>query len=303
MKRIFPVVVSFILAGSFLFSTTIKVVCYDKRYSRLVSHTKDVVENFLRHLPLEEELKPDSIRILIAESKSRYQKLSGSDLPDWSNAVTIFPWKVVIVKTPELAEMGHREYDRTVRHEIVHLVHGYIAPLNVFPLWFTEGMAEYFSGGISIRDKLSIARALVSHNVIPLNKLRDFLSMNYYEARLAYSEAGSLVEFLVHVYGAESPWEIVKKTNETKDFSAALRQVTAASVEEMESMWMEYLNRYYRKMIFLDVRRFIWALLPFLLLIAYIVIKLRNKIVKLGWNEVDLEDEFYKNSGGSSSGC
>jgi len=301
MKKIFFVLTCFALAGSLLFSTTLKVSCYDKKYAKLASHTTDVVKDFLKHLPLEEELKPDSIHILIAESESRYRGLSGSNLPEWSNAVTIFPEKVIVVKTPDLADVGLREYDRSVKHEVVHLVHGCIAPLNTFPLWFTEGLAEYFSGGISIRDKLSIAKALVSHNIIPLGKLRNFLSMNYYRAQLAYSEAGSLVEFLVYVYGTEAPWEIIKKTKEVKDFSMALKWVTAVSSEEIESMWMEYLNKYYRKMIFLDAGRFIWGFLPFLLLIAYIIIKLRNKIVKLDWSEADFEDEFYENSSGSSS--
>jgi len=263
MKKIFFVLTCFALAGSLLFSTTLKVSCYDKKYAKLASHTTDVVKDFLKHLPLEEELKPDSIHILIAESESRYRGLSGSNLPEWSNAVTIFPEKVIVVKT--------------------------------------EGLAEYFSGGISIRDKLSIAKALVSHNIIPLGKLRNFLSMNYYRAQLAYSEAGSLVEFLVYVYGTEAPWEIIKRTREVKDFSIALKWVTAVSSEEIETMWMEYLNKYYRKMIFLDAGRFIWGFLPFLLLIAYIIIKLRNKIVKLDWSEADFEDEFYENSSGSSS--
>jgi len=98
MKKIFFVLTCFALAGSLLFSTTLKVSCYDKKYAKLASHTTDVVKDFLKHLPLEEELKPDSIHILIAESESRYRGLSGSNLPEWSNAVTIFPEKVIVVK-------------------------------------------------------------------------------------------------------------------------------------------------------------------------------------------------------------
>lgn len=97
--------------------------------------------------------------------------------------------------------------DRVVYHELTHyFVENTLAGL---PLWFSEGIAEYYSTFVTSGDKVSIGKAVPEHvlwlregNVMPLAELFavDSQSPTYSEGRrqgVFYAESWALFHYLV----------------------------------------------------------------------------------------------------------
>lgn len=100
---------------------------------------------------------------------------------------------------------SYAEFRHTLRHELVHVFHlsivsqqAHISPTGrvpALPLWWTEGVAEYFSGGQESRDDM-IVRALALAGRMP-----SIEQLNATYSSVVYPLGGDLHRFLGETYG------------------------------------------------------------------------------------------------------
>jgi len=226
----------------------------------------------------------EPLKFRIFNSQENFLQETGSLLPNWANAVTLFPQKIVLIKTPDLNQVTLREYRQAVRHELVHLRQGGVVPLNLTPTWFNEGIAVYLTGESHLTDRILLSRAIAQNRIIPLTELSDFLKYNRQQVSLAYIESTTVIEFLVQVYGFEVLPNLFQHLSANRSFEQSLFMTTGIELAELDSFWQKYILKRYRWIFLLDIQNMIWLIIPLLAIFVYFIKAARNKTIIQKWN-------------------
>lgn len=150
---------------------------------------------------------------------------------------------------------SYADFRHTLRHELVHvfqlslLTEAYTryprTPHVSLPLWFTEGLAEYFSAGEDTQDEMILRDLAVSGRLPPLEQL------TFASGGLIYPIGGSIVRYLGTTYG---DWRLAALYHELwkhATFDEALRELYGRSLAQLSDEWLYWIRRRY----FDDVNR------------------------------------------------
>ncbi len=90
---------------------------------------------------------PTGVLVLLAPDESVFERLTSGQVPDWGAGVAL-PAQATIVMPAYVSARGRGWSDTQVlRHEWAHIgLHQYLQGLRV-PRWFSEGYAQWASGG------------------------------------------------------------------------------------------------------------------------------------------------------------
>ena len=145
---------------------------------------------------------------------------------------------------------NYAEFRHTLRHELVHVFQLSLAT-EVFsryprvrqaglPLWWTEGLAEFFSSGEDSRDEMVLRDMTISGS---LPALRD---LQYAYGGLVYPVGGSIHRFLADRYG---DWRILQLYGDLWKYDAfdeALAAVYGRTIDQLSEEWQYWMRqRYY----------------------------------------------------------
>jgi hypothetical protein len=141
------------------------------------------------------------------------------------------------------------EFRHTLRHEMVHvfqislLFDRYLRSPRAagvpLPLWFTEGLAEYWSGGEDARDEM-ILRDLVLSGRLP--RLED---LEYVTGGIVYPLGGRIHRWLADTYG---DWRVASFYHELwryDSFAQAMEATYGRSLARLNEEWQVAMRRSY----------------------------------------------------------
>lgn len=145
---------------------------------------------------------------------------------------------------------NYAEFRHTIRHELVHVFQ--LSKLTLqfslyprqrrqqLPLWWQEGLAEYWSGGEDTRDEMILRDITVSGRLPTLEQL------TFAYGGIVYPLGGTLIRFLAERYGE---WRLVQAYDDIwkyDDFDALARGVFGRSLAQLTAEWQyEMRRRYY----------------------------------------------------------
>lgn len=143
----------------------------------------------------------------------------------------------------------HR-FRRVVRHEITHVftfnmlsrvMRDHRIPISrVLPLWFTEGLAEYWSGRPDHQHEMVIRDALYTNYLEPLESI--------YRIRgsfVMYKQGEAICRFISEEYGEEKLLELIENAWKSKDFRKILEITTKDSFSELSEKWQDWMKAQY----------------------------------------------------------
>jgi hypothetical protein len=145
---------------------------------------------------------------------------------------------------------NYADFRHTLRHELVHVFQISLAT-EVFsryprvrqvglPLWWTEGLAEFFSSGEDSRDEMVLRDMTISGSLPTLRYLQ------YAYGGLVYPVGGSIHRFLAERYGE---WRILQLYGDLwkfDSFDEALAGVYGRSIDQLSEEWQYWMRqRYY----------------------------------------------------------
>ncbi len=143
----------------------------------------------------------------------------------------------------------HR-FRRVVRHEMVH-VYTYarvlrvmrdhrIPPDRFLPLWFTEGLAEYWSGEPDYQHEMVLRDAVFSNYLVPLENMYR-ISGSY----LMYKQGEALCRFFSETYGEEKILELIEGFWKDRDFRRVLEITFRDDFQRISEKWQAWLKEQY----------------------------------------------------------
>jgi Tol biopolymer transport system component len=112
------------------------------------------------------------------------------------------------------------------------------------PLWFTEGMADYFANDDTAVGEMLLRDASVNGQILPLIYPQPLSFMTYKVGQ-------SAVAYLVKTYGREKIGELMHELRHlrTKDLNQAFKNVLGISLEQFDKDWRRDLKKRYWPMI------------------------------------------------------
>lgn len=142
------------------------------------------------------------------------------------------------------------QFRRVVRHELVH-VFTYMKALRVMrdhrvppdhflPLWFTEGLAEYWSGTPDHQHEMLMRDAIFSNYLVPLENM-----YRIYGTYLMYKEGEGICRFISETYGEEKLLLLIENFWKERDFERVMEMTLREGFDEIDARWQAWLKKTY----------------------------------------------------------
>jgi hypothetical protein len=141
------------------------------------------------------------------------------------------------------------EFRHTLRHELVHVFQLDLMSESYnqaprasrfnFPLWWTEGLAELWSGGQDARDEMVLRDLTLS------GRLPELKQLTYVTSGIVYPIGGQIHRWLADTYGDWRVAVMYKELNRHESFEAALQAVYGRTMEQLSEEFKLALRRKY----------------------------------------------------------
>jgi len=222
----------------------------------LVPHALDALEKSYEVIGKELGFFPPAkVRVEIAPGVSSFNAISTLTLRDIevTGAIGICKFNKIMTISPRALRHGYRWLD-SLSHEYLHFVIIGLSSNNA-PIWLHEGMARFYEtrwrhpkGSQDKPDYLTpanetlLARALEENQLIEFKKMEP--SLIYLETpeevQLAYAEAASAADFILHRKGRAGVHELIAGMAQMTT-AEAIQKVLEISFEQFETEWKGFL--------------------------------------------------------------
>ena len=216
---------------------------------------------------------PSGVLLVLAPDEAEFVRITGGATPDWGAGVTL-PAQSAIVVPAYVSARGTGWSDiRLLRHEWAHVgLHQYLEGLRV-PRWFSEGYAQWASGGWDWGEgwKLQIALARGGNS---LDSLTFSWPRDEARARTAYLLSATTVEYLVVQGGPRALEVLFRRWKELGNFERAFRTTFGTTTAQFEESWRRYVEDRYGWLFVLSHSAVFWMFLS-LMLVAMVGVRRR----------------------------
>src|SRR2546422_1119306 len=144
---------------------------------------------------------------------------------------------------------SYAEFRHTIRHELVHVFQLSLASQTFgryprfrqtgMPLWWTEGLAEFFSAGEDSRDEMVLRDMTIAGHLPTLPEL------TYAYGGLVYPVGGCIHRFLAERYGEWRILELYSDIWKYSSFDGALAGVYGRTIEQLSDEWQYWMRQHY----------------------------------------------------------
>ena len=143
-----------------------------------------------------------------------------------------------------------QRFEHVIRHELVHVfMHSKINRIlldhrlsqdRTPPLWFTEGLAEFWSTPWDTQAEMVMRDATLSNYVVPVSEMDRI-----YGSFLMYKEGQNLLDFISRRYGPEKILLLMENFWKAATFSEVMRLTIGKTYKELDEEWLYYLKKRY----------------------------------------------------------
>jgi len=241
---------------------------------------------------LVEELGEVTLRtysIYITSNMDDFYEKSKGPVPEWGIAVAKLNPDRAILKSPGIANISFTRMKEVIIHELNHIYMFRIPNYYSMPSWFKEGMAMAGSNEFSLLHKIEISKAYWQNQTIPLQRLRNMSIHNKGKIKLAYGESAAAIEALQYYYGEDTPLNILDEMRNGKEFGEALESSINEEYIEFQIKFEIYLEENYNWVFLLRSAKYLYVIMPVILVLGFIYRTHRNKLKLKQW---EIEEEL-----------
>jgi hypothetical protein len=176
--------------------------------------------------------------VVICLSHEGLEDLAGSKLPPWALGLAL-PDKYTIGIDGSKVGIISNTLASVIRHETCHLYLGAWEKQHTrrLPLWFNEGVSEWFSEAIHFTYQEQIIESFLFDRVIPLSLLEHDFPEDTGEALQSYMQSLSVIEYINTTYGDKALLKILHSYTTAGSFSEALHKSLGVDQPALEQAW------------------------------------------------------------------
>ncbi len=153
--------------------------------------------------------------------------------------------RVVIPFNGSLAQFEH-----VIRHELVHVfmtsklrqvLRDRRKPSDRLPpLWFVEGLAEYWSTEWDTQAEMMIRDAVLNDYVVGLSNIE-----RYYGSYLMYKLGQNAIQYIAEEFGEEAVLLLMENFWRSSSFSEVMKETIGLNYREFDERWLYHLKKKY----------------------------------------------------------
>ncbi|MCD6118035.1 PD40 domain-containing protein [bacterium] len=146
------------------------------------------------------------------------------------------------------------KFKNTIRHELVHVfqksytnqvLKSHKCSLEGGPpLWFVEGLAEYWSERWSPEAEMVIRDCVLNNSMVPLNRMGAI-----WGTYLMYKEGQSVLTYISKKYGEEQILALMDNVWKYKDFSRVMKATIGKDYKSLSEEWLYSLKKHFYPLI------------------------------------------------------
>ncbi len=127
----------------------------------------------------------------------------------------------------------------TEAHELTHVLVGHLtfSCLGFIPTWLNEGLAMYGEGGPAAAELSQFDQAKTSNQLLALSSLAGAFSDEANRANLSYTEAYSVVNYLIQTYGRDKMTALLISLRDGNTIDQALQSAYGFDTNGLEDVW------------------------------------------------------------------
>lgn len=140
------------------------------------------------------------------------------------------------------------EFKHVIRHELVHVFtyskltsvfkeRGKITPPDL-PLWFVEGLAEYWSTGWDSQAEMFIRDGVLNGYLVPLGQIYQI-----YGSFLMYKEGQAIIKYIDETFGQEKIIRLIENSWKEERFADVLKVTLGVDVQQFDKQWLYALKK------------------------------------------------------------
>lgn len=286
------------IIGAQIFSDTFPTAlgdCTLEIYGGRIEDIPEIVQQILDETEnlVNEFGKVDSrpFSVYITNNMDDFREKSKGPVPEWGIAVAKLNPDRAILKSPGIANISFTRMKEVIIHELNHIYMFRIPNYYSMPSWFKEGMAMRSSNEFSLLHKIEISNSYWKKQTLPLQRLRTMGIHSKGKIKLAYGESAAAVEALEYYYGEDILSRILNKMRTGSDFQQALESASAEELLDFQIKFELYLENNFNWVFLLRASKYIFVILPIILILGFIYHRRRGKKIVKQWEiEEQLED-------------
>ncbi len=127
----------------------------------------------------------------------------------------------------------------TEAHELTHVLVGHLtfSCLGFIPTWLNEGLAMYGQGGPLADQVTQFNQAKSANQLLALGSLAGAFSDEANRANLSYTEAYSVVNYLIQTYGRDKMTALLLSLRDGNTIDQALQSAYGFNTNGLEDVW------------------------------------------------------------------
>ncbi len=156
--------------------------------------------------------------------------------PSWVGGHAFPENNIVIIDVPT-DQLDQGKIDEA--HELTHVLVGHLtfSCLGFLPQWLNEGLAMYGQGGVQATEQAQFDQAKAANQLPSLHSLTGAFSAEATQAELSYTEAYSVVDFMIKTYGQAKMNTLLLDLRDGQTTDDALQAVYGFNTDGLENAW------------------------------------------------------------------
>ncbi len=142
------------------------------------------------------------------------------------------------------------QFKHVIKHELVHVfVRSRMSRVLKdhrrtthpgLPLWFTEGIAEYWSEGWDSQAEMVLRDAVLNDHLVPVSRMDAI-----YGSFLMYKEGQAICKYIAETFGEEKLQQLIENLWKEGEFSNVMKLTIGLDYEEFDQKWLYDLKKQY----------------------------------------------------------
>ena len=146
----------------------------------------------------------------------------------------------------------------------------------------------------SLLHKIEISQAMWRKKIIPLLRLQHISHYTYNKVKLAYGESAASIEALDFFYGEDFILNIIELMKNGFSFNESFKKESGEDLIDFQIKFETYLEENYNWIFLFSSARYIYVILPFILIIGFIYYRYRRRKIITQWEiEEQLENKEW----------
>lgn len=231
------------------------------------------------------EVLTPPLRVVAARDLAGLRAALGPGVPEWAAGIA-YPHEGVAGVRMDPRAGGWGEVERTLRHELSHLLLHRAVGGRPVPAWFREGFAMIQARQWSFDRARSLTAAALTGRLLSLHDLEEGFPSGRGEVTLAYAQAAAVVGSLLR----DDPVAFVallRAVRAGQPFRDALQRAYGAPVAALEERWRADLSTDYALVPLVTGGGTVWTVATALFLLAYLRRRRAARATLLRWENED----------------